>query len=203
MIAFLRGNVDTVSPQSVILDVNGVGYEVYITAASSEKLPSPGHQVTLHIVESVSPYGGSTSLYGFLSADDKDMFVLLKENVPGAGAKKALEYLDKVSRSLFGFQTAVVHKDVASLTGEFGFTKKTADKIIAALKDKLIALPDSVISGTKRTAVPSTPASDAIAGLLVLGYKEQHARAAIERVLSEQPDIRAVEAIIKQALRFL
>ena len=98
-----------------------------MTAATAAALPEPGRSVLLHIAESVAMYGGGVTLYGFLTPSDKAMFLTFRDCVPGTGAKKALEYLDKASKSLPDFRRAVLDKDAKVLTGVFGFTRKTAD----------------------------------------------------------------------------
>jgi len=118
------------------LNIGGIGYKVSVPLSTSEKLPSKGENVRLFIVESVGMYGGNVTYYGFLSQEERDIFLLLKQEVPGAGAKKALDYLDKVTKSLADFRRVIVNKDIQTLTGIFGFTKKTAEKLIIALKDK-------------------------------------------------------------------
>jgi Holliday junction DNA helicase RuvA len=203
MIHHLRGLLDSKSMDAVILDVGGVGYEVSVPLSTGEKLPSIGSEVKLHIVESVAMYGGSTTLYGFLSDEERAFFLLLKDEVPGAGAKKALDYLDKVSKSLPDFRRCIMAKDIESLTGIFGFTKKTADKLTAALKDKI---GDINLAGKEKwTPVPSTAvSSDAIAGLVALGYRESQARQAVEKALGGiEEGTLPVEEAIRRSLKFL
>jgi Holliday junction DNA helicase RuvA len=201
MITYLRGTVVAKTPGSVVLDVHGVGYEVLISLTCYEKLPPEDTEVKLHIVESIPMYGGGVSLYGFTSVEDRAIFLLLKEEVPGAGAKKALDYFDKVSKSLPDFQRAIVNRDASLLTGVFGFTKKTAEKLIAALKDKMASLP---ASGTEKwSTVPVVGStSDAVAGLIALGYREVQAREAVERA-AETLKSATAEDLIKAALRHL
>ena len=202
MIDYLRGILDLKSVDSVILDVSGVGYKILIPISTSEKLSAAGKELKLYIVESVAMYGGSTTYYGFLSEEERDIFNLLKEEVPGAGAKKALEYLGKVTKSLPDFHSAIVRKDVGILTGVFGFTKPTAEKILAALKNKI---GDINISGAKKwqPAPVSRLHNEAVAGLVTLGYKEVHARSAVEKILNDAPGQQSVEAVITQALRYI
>jgi Holliday junction DNA helicase RuvA len=174
-----------------------------IPVSTAEKLPACGAELKLHIVESVAMYGGSTTLYGFLSEDERDIFLLLRDEVPGAGAKKALDYLDKVSKSLPDFRRAVMGRDIAALTGLFGFTKKTAEKLAAALKDKIgdVQLPGR----EKWTHSPAaSPSVDAIAGLVALGYREMQAREAVEKAMAGADEGSTASAeLIRRALKFL
>ena len=202
MISFLKGIIDQKTTDSAILDVSGVGYKISIPFSTSEKLPSTGKEVKLYIVESVAMYGGSTTFYGFFTEEERDMFNLLKEEVPGTGAKKALDYLEKVAKSLSDFRDAVVRKDTGMLTGVFGFSKPTAEKILSALKDKIGEIN---ISGARKWALPAEPGiqSEAVAGLMSLGYKEIHARSAVEKILSGTDSGISVEDVITRALRYI
>ena len=199
MIDFLRGILESKSMDSAVLDVSGVGYKVFIPNSTNEKLTGIGREAKLFIVESVAMYGGSTAYYGFLTEDERDIFSLLKDEVPGAGAKKALEYMDKATKSLPDFKKAVVTKDAGMLTGIFGFSKKTAEKILSSLKDKIHEIN---ISGPEKWVQPqeSVPLNEAVAGLIALGYKEIHARQAVEKILNTEEGL-SVEDVIKQALR--
>ena len=143
MIAHLYGTLDSKRGNSVVIDVNGAGYEVFLTPSTLLSLPNNDSKIKLYIIESTAMYGGATTLYGFISEEEKAVFLLLKDEVQGTGAKKALEYLDKAAKSIGDFRRSIVNKDPAALTGIFGFTKKTADKLISSLKDKagLIQLP--------------------------------------------------------------
>jgi Holliday junction DNA helicase RuvA len=202
MIYHLRGTLAQRTLDAIVLDVNGMGYEVSVPLSTVEKLPSIGKEVKIFIVESVAMYGGSTTLYGFISEEEKELFLLLKDEVPGAGAKKALDYLDKVTKSLPDFKRCVVNKDVASLTGIFGFTKKTAEKLIAALKDKISNIS---VSGQEKwtPALSSSSSAEAIAGLVALGYKESQARDAVNKVAGSDETTKSVEEIIRLSLRYL
>ncbi|MBN1622687.1 MAG: Holliday junction branch migration protein RuvA [Endomicrobiales bacterium] len=199
MITHLRGILSKKSINQVIVDVNGVGYEVIVPQSISEKLPALDREVKLFIVESVSMYGGGTTLYGFLSEEEKEVFQLLKDEIPGAGAKKSLDYYDKISKSLPDFRKAIMTRNVNLLTGIFGFTKKTAEKIISALKDKIINI--QVADKEKWSKLISSGVqAEAIAGLVALGYKETQARGAVEQVLGKSNKNIRVEEVIKQAL---
>ena len=149
MIAALRGTLLSKEPDKIVLEAAGVGYEVFVTSSTSARLPAPGQATSLHVAESFAMYGGGATLYGFLAPPEKAMFLAFRDSVPSTGAKKALEYLEKASRSLPDFRRAILEKDSKLLTGVFGFTKKTADRLIEALKDKLEAVP---VSGPEKLA---------------------------------------------------
>src|SRR5277367_2786075 len=107
MIAYLKGTVVSKEQESVTLETGGVGYEVFMTPHSLRRLQD-GQAAEVFVCESAALYGGTTTLYGFLSREEKEIFLSLKEHVPSTGAKKALEYLDKASRSLPDFRRAIL-----------------------------------------------------------------------------------------------
>ena len=207
MIASLRGPVLVKELDRVILECGGVGYEVSVTAATASRLPAPGGEALLYIAESFGMYGGGATLYGFLGASDRQLFEAFKEHVPGTGAKKALEYLDRASKSLPDFRRAIMEKDAKLLTGVFGFTKKTADKLVEALKDKLEAVHVPGAEKLARSHEPemSTAAlSQALSALAALGYKPAEARGVLQAIAQEQPGAElAVEQIVRIALKRL
>ena len=205
MIAHLYGTLDSKRANSVVIDVNGAGYEVFLTPSTLLSLPNNDSKIKLYIIESTAMYGGATTLYGFLSEEEKEVFLLLKDEVQGTGAKKALEYLDKAARSIGDFRRSIVNKDPAALTGIFGFTKKTADKLISSLKDKagLIQLPSKEKQGSGDARGARSARAESISGLIALGYREGQAREAVDRALSTAPEDLTVEEIIKLSLRQL
>ena len=140
MIDYFKGTLSYKTLNTAVVEVMGIGYSISITADTFNKLPADGNQVKLYIIESTGMYGGVISYYGFLTKEERDMFVLIKDEVPSTGAKKAMEYLDKISKSFADFQAAVMKRDVSMLSGIFGFTKKTAEKLVAALKDKIASI---------------------------------------------------------------
>jgi Holliday junction DNA helicase RuvA len=200
MINHIRGTVEKKSLDSVILESGGLGYEILVSLSTAEKLPSPGREAKLYIVESTAMYSGGTTLYGFLSDEERDIYLLLKDNISGAGAKKSLDYFDKISKSLPDFKTAIVNRDMGLLTGVFGFSKKTAEKIVAGLKDKIAQIE---VSGREKwTSRQATSVqSQAVSALVSLGYKESQAMEAVEKVASSSKDGLKIQEIIGLALK--
>ena len=205
MIDFINGILDSKTLDAVVIDVGGIGYKITVPASSFEKLPHAGSSVKMYVVEAVSGmYGGVIYLYGFLTQEERDMYMLIKDEVPGTGAKKAMEYIDKISKSFADFKTAVSSKNAEMLHDIFGFTKKTADKLIAALKDKIVSI---AVSGQEKWAGAgihddNSAASEAISGLISLGYKESQARAAVSKANAEDENLK-VEELIKKSLKFI
>ena len=101
----------------MVVEAAGVGYEVSVTAATSQNLPALGHDAFLFVTESFAMYGGGPTFYGFATPGEKAMFEAFRDNVQGTGAKKALEFLDKASKSLPDFRRAILDKDAKILTG--------------------------------------------------------------------------------------
>lgn len=207
MIATLRGTLLSKDSGGIVLEVSGIGYEIFMAPSVLPALPEAGETLLVHVCESTGLYGGGTSFYGFRTSEEKNLFETFREHVPSTGAKKALEYLDKASKSLPDFRRALLEKDGRVLSGVFGFTRKTADRLIDALKDNLDALP---LSGTERfskhpgAALPSSALSQALEALSALGYKPSEARAAMAAVTEEASgkDMKA-EALVRLALKRL
>ena len=150
MLDYLSGTLESKTINSITIDVNGMGYTVCVSVDTFSKLPGLGEQVKVYIVEAMSGmYGGVIYLYGFLSKEDRNMYILIKDEVPGTGAKKAMEYIDKISKSATDFKTAIIKKDTTLLHNIFGFTQKTAEKLISALKDKI---QDIYVAGEQKWA---------------------------------------------------
>lgn len=199
MIAFLKGEVLEIRESSAIVLAGAVGYEVNMPQASLSSLEE-GRETSLYITESLSPYDG-TSLYGFLSKDDQTLFLLFKESIPNTGPKKALEFLSKALRSLPDFHRAIINQDAKILTGIFGFTAKTAQKIIDALKGKMDTF---TVQGETKIKTLDTPyMSELLAALSALGYSMAEARRAIEKLHNEGGLSNNMEENIKSALRIL
>lgn len=207
MIAYLKGNLLEIGPGRVVVEAGGIGYEVCVPASCSSRW-APGQTLELHVEESVGMYGGGTTLYGFPTREEKELFVCLKENVPNTGAKKALEYLDRAAKSLPDFRRAILERDPRMLLGIFGFTKKTAERLIVALKDRMGLHPfEGPESPARRNppAGPEVPAfGQAVQALFSLGYRASEARTAVAGA-AEEAGTRAagVEELIRLSLKRL
>lgn len=205
MIAQLRGAVieATIDKDAlrVTLDVNGVGYEVFMCRANEGRIVQ-GRPATLYISESVTAFDGATTLYGFATRDEKDLFRRLRENVDGMGPKKALETMDKISKSMPDFKRAIIDADTRLLVSVFGFTKKTADKLVFALKGKVEGW---AVTGAVRwqEAPASGGEAEAVSGLVNLGYREEDARELVARARGALGDAAPVESILQEALKLM
>ncbi len=199
MIAYLRGRIVAKYGESAVLEAGGIGYEVFFCAPSLADLGPDGATVEIFIAESISMYGG-TALYGFRSQAEKRLFDLLRDAVPNTGAKKAMDYLGKAVKSMEDFTGAVAAGDAKRLTAIFGFTAKTADKLISALKDKL---PEAGASRAAGSAAASGVYTQALTALTALGFRQAEARAALEDAAAEAGPSAGTEAVVRSALRRL
>lgn len=207
MIASLRGLVVSKDLETVVLEVGGVGHEVHVTATTASRLPAPGAEAFLLVIPSYAMYGGGETLYGFQTPAEKALFCVFRDEIAGTGAKKALEYLEKASKSLPDFKRAVLDRDEKLLCAVFGFTKKTAAKLIDSLKDKLgeVSVPGAPhIAKAVDPVAPTGPWAQALAALSALGYKPAECRAALQ-VLAEEHGGRDMpaEQLVRQALKRL
>ena len=201
MIAYLEGTVLEVEQDHAVIVCGGVGYEVTLTPGSAQELTA-GANVALYVAESISPYDG-TSLYGFLHKEDKELWYLFKTAIPNTGPKKALEYLNKALRSVADFHNAILQRDPKILTGIFGFTAKTAEKLITSLKDKMDAV--TVQGESKIKVLDDAPyMAGVLEALSALGYSAAESRRAMEKLYAQgiNPNEK-LENIIKAALRVL
>ena len=201
MIAYLEGKILEVKEDGVIVLCGGVGYEVNLAHSSALELAA-GMQVSLYVAESISPYDG-TVLYGFLNKEENELWTLFKTAIPNTGPKKALEFLNKALRSVADFHHAILKRDPKILTGIFGFTSKTAEKLITSLKDKMDNL---TIQGESKVKVLDEPLylSGVMEALGALGYSATESRRAMEKLQLEGINLNdKIENIIKEALRVL
>ncbi len=167
MITFLDGKLVSALPTQAIVDVGGVGYEVFIPLASYDKLPAVGQPVRilthLHVREDAHV------LYGFMTPAERDLFRLLVNNVSGIGPKLALAVLSGMSVN--NFKAAVVNSDIASLSKISGLGKKTAERIVLELKDKLGVAAAWEAASTMHAPTPEQEqANEAVLALIALGY---------------------------------
>ena len=189
MIARLNGTLIDKSPPQVIVDCNGVGYEVEVPMSTFYNLPEIGKQIQLLIHFVVRE--DAQLLYGFGSEQEKSTFKqLLKVN--GIGAKSALSILSGVA--IDDLAEAVNQQEVGMLTRIPGIGKKTAERLLLELKDKFL-----VTGSATTTSLPKTASYDVLNALIALGYNEREAGAAVKLLPKEV----TVADGIKQALKSL
>jgi Holliday junction DNA helicase RuvA len=197
MIGRLRGKLLSKHPPELLLDVMGVGYEVEAPMSTFYQLPEVGEDVVLHTHLVVRE--DAQLLYGFYSLAERRMFRSLIR-INGVGPKLALTILSGISAD--EFSRAIFDNDVAALTRLPGVGKKTAERLVVELRDKLDAgfMPSTgAQSGAgPASAEASNPVSDAVSALIALGYKAPEASRMVRAV--DAADL-AAEEIIRSALQ--
>lgn len=198
MITFLAGNLAAALPTQAIVDVRGVGYELLIPLSSYDRLPAVGQPV--HVLTHLHVREDAHVLYGFMSTAERDLFRLLVNNVSGIGPKLALAVLSGMS--VANFKAAVVNGDVASLAKISGLGKKTAERIVLELKDKLgVAAAWEVASASHAPTPEETQANEAVLALIALGYKQVEAHKIVRDLQDKQPAVKTAEELVKLALQ--
>jgi len=195
MIARLAGTLLDKNPPFLVIDVNGVGYEVEAPAGVFSDLPENGKQVAVVIHHHFSQ--DSQTLYGFASLGERELFRKLLK-ISGIGAKMALTILSGANGEELARYVSTA--DVASLTRLPGIGKKTAERIIMELRDKLEGLSVVAGAGVAPAGVPvsTDPATEASHALTSLGYKPAEVSRMISAVAEADMD---AEAIIRKALQ--
>ena len=200
MITFLHGRLTNALPTQAIVEVGGVGYEVFIPLSSYDKLPAPGE--TVRILTHLHVREDAHVLYGFMTAAERDLFRLLVNHVSGIGPKLALAVLSGMSVS--NFKSAVVNSDVASLSKISGLGKKTAERIVLELKDKLgVAAAWEVASGAHAPTPEQELANEAVLALIALGYKQVEAHKAVRDVQQSGKETESAEDLVRLSLQRL
>lgn len=203
MISFIRGLITDTTETSVILDNHGIGYEIFMTGNSIEQASRVNGEIRIHTYFHVRE--DVMQLYGFLSKDDLEMFRLLL-NVNGIGPKAALGVLAGLTADELRF--AVLSDDIKTLSKAPGIGKKTAQKLILELKDKLKledAFEKKLAHEQEVSAAAGTGLHDgrqeAVEALVALGYSSTDAMRAVRKVTDVAPD--DVEGLLKAALKQL
>ena len=197
MITFLKGTIDEKHPTRVVLDVQGVGYEVLIPLSSFDRLPATGEPCRILTHDYVRE--DTHQLFGFMTAAERGMFVLLM-GISGIGPKLALSALSGLTvREL---TVAIVEGDVKRLSTISGLGRKTAERIVVELRDK-ISQGDALaaVAGTDDLSTGDAKLRDAVMALIALGYKQTDARKMVMDVSRRCKDeTLTVEDIIKHAV---
>ena len=198
MIARIKGTVLETTPLLVVIEAGGVGYEVQIPITTAEKVPAVGKECSLFIHSVYRE--DSAALYGFATREDRDFFRLLVEKVSGIGPKIGIAILSRMSVELL--RGAIASSDIALLSKCPGIGKKTAERLVIELKDKVglsAASPAPDSTGSTSSASPGAY-QDAVSSLIILGYKPADADKFVRKASSQLPADASVEALVKQAL---
>lgn len=195
MIARLTGKLAVKNPGEIILDVGGVGYQVFIPLSTFYELPERGEVLTLQIYMVVRD--DALELYGFLTLQEKEIFKLLL-SVSKIGPKLANGILSGIA--VEELKTAIMSGDILKLNSIPGIGKKTAERLILELKDKI---PKAHVTEQAAGALPGELFDDALSAMLNLGYRRPLAEQAVKRAINEAGRDRNIEDIIRLALKYL
>ncbi len=198
MITFLEGTLVESLPTHVVVGVHGVGYHVAIPLSSYDRLPAVGQPIK--ILTHLQVREDAHVLFGFMSHAERDLFRLLVANVSGIGPKTALDVLS--GTTVANFKAAVVAGDAGLLAKTKGIGKKTAERIIVELKDKVgIAAAWEAASAVHAPTPEEAQINDAVLALISLGYKQVDAHKAVKQAWDK--GAREVEELVRHALKLL
>jgi holliday junction DNA helicase RuvA len=198
MITFLNGKLIEALPTQVVVDVNGLGYEVLIPLSSFDKLPQPGHDVKL--LTQLVVREDAHILYGFASAAERELFRMLINNVSGIGPKTALNILSGMNAVTF--RGAVANGDVKSLSQISGVGKKTAERIVVELRDKIGAAGAWEASSAARgLSAADQKVNDAVLALMALGFKQVEAHDSVRAAQAMLGEQATVEELVRASLK--
>ncbi len=199
MIALLQGKLIHKSPEQLILNVNGVGYDLAVSQNTYRSLPPEGEEAKLYVYTHVAE--GVLALYGFSTSEEKLLFKKLI-SVSGIGPRLGLAILSGYAPQ--EIMEAILQENLIKLTSISGIGKKTAERLVMELKDKLLELASPVLEGGSVPIFSSGKGrsfDDALSALLNLGYNRSTAEQALTRV-AIRPEM-SLEHIIKESLSVL
>ena len=198
MYAYLKGTIGYKAADQVIVEVNGIGYNVFYPVSRIAQLPSVGSDVTVYTYTSVRE--DALQLYGFESMDDKELFCMLI-GVSGVGPKAGMSLLSELTASQI--RMAIISGDIKTLSKAQGIAKKSAERIIVDLKAKMSADDIMHTAGIQppSAAVLDGEENEAVEALIALGYPLRDARTAVSKAAAE--GVSGTEALLKAAVRYM
>jgi holliday junction DNA helicase RuvA len=198
MITFLHGQLVEKLPTQVTINVGGVGYETLIPLSSYDKLPDPGKEV--HLLTHLSVREDAHVLYGFMTAAERNLFRLLINTVTGVGPKLALNVLSGISVS--AFRGAVANADVKALSQINGVGKKTAERIIVELKDK-VGREGAWEAASEQRALSADDqkVNDATLARMALGFKQVEAHESVRGAFAVLGSSASLEDLVRVCLK--
>lgn len=202
MITFLEGTLAESLPTHIVVNVGGIGYEVLIPLSSYDKLPVNGKPI--RILTHLQVREDAHILFGFMTPAERDLFRLLINHVSGIGPKLGLAVLSGMS--VMSFKSAVVNSEAGLIAKIPGIGKKTAERIILELKDKVgVAAAWEAASAGHTPSAEDVKINDAVLALISLGYKQVDAHKAVKKALAESatPDATTVEDLVRLGLKQL
>jgi Holliday junction DNA helicase RuvA len=198
MITFLSGKLVEALPTQVVVDVHGVGYDVLIPLSSFDRLPAPGGDVRL--LTHLAIREDAHVLYGFISAQEREMFRLLINTVSGIGPKIALNILSGMNVTTL--RGAVANSDVKALSQISGVGRKTAERIVVELKDKIGVGSAWEASSARRALSPADQkVNDSMLALMALGFKQPEAHENVRAAMVSLGSEATIEEIVRACLK--
>jgi Holliday junction DNA helicase RuvA len=195
MIARLRGRLLDKAPEQIVVDVGGVGYQLFVSLNTFYRLPNPGGEVDFYVHTHVRE--DALQLFGFLEQSERTLFLLLLQ-VATIGPRAAIAVLSGMDTE--DLENAIADGDTRRLVAVPGIGKKKAELMILQLREKVRVLQQSR-AASEATVRPSGDAAEAVSALVNLGYKQHEAERAV--AVAEQGGIRALPDLIREALRRL
>ena len=196
MIVHLNGKLAEKDITRVVVECCGVGYEAFIPLSTFDRLPAEGADVRLYTYHDVRE--DAEGLYGFATVAERDVFKLVT-TVSGVGPKIALAVLSGLTTG--DLQLAISQGDVKRLASIKGIGKKTAERIVVELRDKINPIEALANSSAAAAAGQSNVLRDAMLALNALGFNEEVARAKVQKALEANPSVQDVETVVKLALK--
>ena len=199
MIGYIEGKLSVKTPALIVVDVGGVGYEMHISLTTYNQIGKTGEKAKIFTHLYVRE--DKLEFYGFAAEDEKGFFKTLI-SISGIGPSVAIRILSAIK--IDRFKAAIVDEDVGILTTIPGIGKKTAQRIIVELKDKIGILTDK----EKSYLIDKDPEeraviNDSISALVSLGYSRAIAQKSVDRVLSETKEKLKIEELIRKSLKFV
>lgn len=202
MISYIRGRLASVEEQKAIVEAGGIGYGIYMPNQALSMLPQPGNEVKIYTYFSVRE--DAMQLFGFLTRDDLEIFRLVI-GVSGIGPKGGLNILSSMSPDKLRF--AVMSGDAKAISAAPGIGKKTAEKLIVELKDK-VNIEDMLAHAAEGDSTGANAdghgeegiQAEAVQALVALGYGSTESMKAVKKA---SPECETVEDLLKEALKYL
>lgn len=199
MIAYVKGILIQATPISAIVECHGLGYSIFIPASTFSKLPQIHEEVILYTSFVVREL--SHTLYGFVNVQDRDLFDALM-NVTGIGPKTALSVIGHLTA--YELHQAISNHDITSISKVPGIGKKTAERLIIEMRDKIstiIPFDPSGFAVHSKSDPKTQQISDAMSALVNLGYNQMTAQKAIKKTLQDVPDSISLSELITISLK--
>lgn len=198
MYHYLSGKLIEKSPTAIVIDVNGIGYDLTIPVSTYASLPALGEQVKLltHFVVRED----AQLLYGFATEEERKMFRLLI-SISGIGPKIANTALSGIL--VEDLKAAIKEGNVAILTSVSGIGKKTAERIVIELREKVILEGGKATGAKSSSLLISSEAEDAVQALIALGYSKNEAQTAVDKAQKSASEKLAVDKLVRNALKYV